>query len=268
MKRKKILRKEILRVVPCAGAVLAFLAAAPLVAAPAPVARGLSFALSFDGRGRSVVSGPYVLHVPGAKGVLKVLFDSVAVTGGMLDAPFRLKNDSGVDLLGVRLDLGAVSESVRPGEGRPSAREQNVAPPSPLAWDAIRAGAETPGDLFRGGPISFSEETEVVVVLGVVSGLAAEPPDPKLVKLPESPTASECPDRAAGCRVDAEGSVWRIEPAAEGRRGGLSQRSASGAFVRSLRFEDDERPVDLARGADGRLFVSFEGGAVRSFRPF
>ncbi|MCP6756536.1 hypothetical protein NL533_33420, partial [Klebsiella pneumoniae] len=73
--------------VPCSGAVLALLASAGLLAAPVFVSRGLSFALSFDGKGRAVVSGPYVLKVPGTKGALNVVFDSAGLTGGMLDAP-------------------------------------------------------------------------------------------------------------------------------------------------------------------------------------
>ncbi len=190
----------------------------------------------------------------------------------MLDAPFRLKNDSGVDLLAVRVDLVSVTESVRP-PGQPAfTRAQDVAPPPPLAWDAIRAGAETPGELFRGGPLTFSPRTEVVVVLGAVSGLAAEPRDPKLEKLPRSPQDSACPGRPVGCRVDAEGNVWRIEPAAEGKRGALSERSREGAVIRSLRFERGDRPVDVALAPDGRLIVSFDdgskGGSFRVFRPF
>jgi hypothetical protein len=237
------------------------------------VSRGLTFALSFDGNGRSVISGPYNLKVPGAKGPLKVVFDSVALTGGMLDAPFRLRNDSGVDLLGVRVDFASASESVRPGEGRPSAtRVQDVAPPPPLAFDAIRAGAETPTDLFRGGPLVFSEDTEVVVVMGVVSGLAAAAANPKVDVRTAATKTSACRDAEPGCRVDAEGNVWRVEPAFEGRRGGLSERTREGAVIRSLWFEAGEKPVDLALAPDGRLLVFFDDGskdgAVRAFRPF
>jgi hypothetical protein len=267
------IRREILRMVPCSGAVLALLASAGLLAAPVSVSRGLSFALSFDGKGRAVVSGPYVLKVPGTKGALKVVFDSAGLTGGMLDAPFRLRNDSGVDLLAVRVDLASVSESFRAGEGKPSAsREQNVAPPPPLAFDAIRSGAETPGELFRGGPLSFSEDTEVVVVMGVVSGVAAVPSNPKVdVRTPPT-KASACPGAAPACRVDAEGNLWRVEPAEGEKPGGLSERSREGGVIRSLRFERGDRPVDLSLAPDGRLLVFFDDGskdgAVRAFRPF
>jgi hypothetical protein len=259
--------------VPCLGALLALLVPAALSAAPAPVTRGLSFALSFDGRGRAVTFGPFLLRVPGTKGALKVAFDSAALTGGMLDAPFRLKNDSGVDLFAVRVDFASASESTRPADGKPAeSRAQDVAPPPPLAWDSIRAGAETPSDLFRGGPLSFSAETEVVVVLGVVSGLASVPANPMAdVRTPAS-KATACPDPAPGCRVDAEGNIWRIEPAAEGKRGGLSERTRAGAVIRSLWFEAGERPVDLSLAADGRLLVFFDDGskdgAVRAFRAF
>ncbi len=75
-----------------------------------------------------------------------------------------------------------------------------------------------------------------------------------------------------GCRLDAEGNVWRIEPAAEGKRGGLSERTREGAVVRSLLFERGDKPTDLARTPDGRLIVSFDdgskGGSFRVFRPF
>lgn len=248
------------------------LAGSPLAGAPAPVGRGLTFALSFDARGRAVTSGPFVLPVPGAKGSLKVSFDSAALTGGMLDAPFRLKNDSDADLFAVRVDLASVTESVRESGAGASAREQEVAPPSPLAWDRIAAGGETPAELFRGGPLTFSPGTEVVVVLGVVSGLASAPANPK-TDVPAAPSkAAACPGAARGCRVDAEGNVWRLEPAAEGKRGGLSERSRGGAVVRSLWFERGARPVDLSLAADGRLLVFFDDGskdgAVRAFRPF
>lgn len=257
--------------VPCAGLALLVVASAGL-SAPAPVTRGLTFALSFDGKGRSVVSGPYVLKVPGAKGPLKVVFDSAALTGGMLDAPFRLANDSGVDLFTVRVDFGGVTESVRPANAAPFTRAQDVAPPPPLAWDRIAAGGETPGDLFRGGPLSFSAETEVVVVTGVVSGLAAVPSNPKVDVPIAAPKAAACSGTARGCRVDTEGNVWRIEPAAEGKRGCLSERTREGAVIRSLWFEKGDRPVDLALAPDGRLLVFFDDGSkvgsVRAFRPF
>ena len=243
-----------------------------LLSAPAPVTRGLTFALSFDGKGRSVSSGPFVLRVPGARGSLKVSFDSVALRDGMLDAPFRLKNESGTDLLAVRVDLSSVSETVRGDAGGRFSRSQDVASPPPLSWDRISDGVETPGDLLRGGPLSFSPDTEVVVVLGVVSGLAGAPADPKKdVPIPAT-KASACPGTPSGCRVDAEGNVWRLEPAAEGRRGGLSERTKGGAVVRSVWFEKGERPRDLSLATDGRLLVFFDDGskdgAVRAYRAF
>ena len=246
------MKREILRMVPFAGAVLALLGAAAAFAAPPAVTRGLSFALSFDAHGRPVTWGPFVLRVPGAKGPLKVVFDSVALTGGMLDAPIRLRNDSGVDLLAVRVDLAGVTESVKP-EGQPSvSRAQDVAPPPPLAFDAIRAGAETPGELFRGGPLSFSADTEVVVIMGAVSGVAVVAANPKVdVRVPPS-KASACPDAAPLCRMDAEGNLWRVEPAFEGRHGGLSERRPDGAVIRSLWFEAGEKPVALSVAPDGR----------------
>ncbi|MCM3876753.1 MAG: hypothetical protein NEA02_10075 [Thermoanaerobaculia bacterium] len=255
----------------------ALLAALTLAAgaAPAPVTKGLTFALSFDGSGRAVNLGPYRLKVPGTRGFVKVSFDSAALTGGMLDAPIRVKNDSGADLLAVRVDLASVTESVRPAEttGAPAfTRPQNVAPPPPLAWDRIASGAETPADLFRGGPLTFSSETEVVVVLGVVSGLAAEAADPKRDVLTPATKTSACPGQPRGCRIDADRNVWRLEPAAEGRPGGLSERGPDGGVVRSLRFEGGAKPVDLALAPDGRLLVFLDDGsrdgAVRAFRPF
>jgi hypothetical protein len=263
---------KILRMSRAGGAVLALLAAARAVSAPAPVSRGLTFALSFDGKGRPVVSGPYTLKVQGTKGSLKVVFDSVALSGGMLDAPVRLLNESGTDLFAVRIDLAGVTESVKPQGQAAFSREQRVAPPPPLAFDAIRSGIETPGELFRGGPLSFSEDTEVVVVLGVVSGVAAAPANPKVDVRTPSTKASACPGAVPACRVDADGNLWRVEPAEGEKRGGLSQRSREGAVVRSLRFERGDRPVDLSLAPDGRLLVFFDDGskdgAVRAFRPF
>lgn len=249
-------------------AVLAFAAGA----ASAPVTKGLTFALSFDGNGRAVTVGPYALKVPGTKGAVKVSFDSAALTGGMLDAPIRLTNESGADLLAVRVNLAGVTESVRPAGAPAFTRPQDVAPPPPLAWDRIASGAETPAGLFRGGPLTFSPETEGVVVLGVVSGLAAEPVDRSRDVITPATKASACPGQPRGCRVDADGNVWRLEQAAVGRRGGLSEHGPEGGFVRSLRFEEGAKPVDLGLAQDGRLLVLFEDGSkegsVRVFRPF
>ncbi len=268
----KIPRPKILRMVPCAGLGLALLAAARAVSAPAPVSRGLTFALSFDARGRAITRGPFALRVPGTKNSLKVVFDSVALSGGMLDAPIRLLNESGADLFALRIDLAGVTESVKPQGQAAFSRDQDVAPPPPLAFDAIRSGAETPGGLFRGGPLSFSEDTEVVVVLGVVSGVAAVPSNPKVDVRTPSTKASACPGAAPACRVDAEGNVWRVEPAEGEKPGGLSERSRDGGVIRSLRFERGDRPVDLSIAPDGRLLVFFDDGskdgAVRAFRPF
>lgn len=241
-------------------------------AAPAPVTKGLTFALSFDGNGRAVTLGPYGLKVPGTRGAVKVSFDSAALIGGMLDAPIRLKNESGAELLAVRIDLAGVTESVRPAGAPAFTRPQNVAPLPPLAWDRIASGAETPADLFRGGPLTFSPETEVVVVLGVVSGLAPVAADPKRDVLTPATKASACPGQPRGCRIDADGNVWRLEPAAEGRRGGLSEHGREGGAVRSLRFEEGAKPVDLALTQDGRLLILFDDGSkdgsLRAFRPF
>lgn len=252
--------------------VCALFAALSTSAAPGPVTKGLTFALSFDGSGRAVPLGTHALKVPGTKGTVKVSFDSVGLIGGMLDAPIRVKNESGADLLAVRVDLAGVTESVRSSGAHAFTRPQNVAPPSPLAWDRIASGAETPADLFRGGPLTFSPETEVVVVLGVVSGLAVEAADPGKDVLTPATKASACPGKARGCRIDAEGNVWRLEPATEGRRGGLSERGPEGGEVRSLRFEEGAKPVDLALAPDGRLLVFFDDGSqtgsVRSYRPF
>ncbi|MBK9062176.1 MAG: hypothetical protein IPL89_03140 [Acidobacteria bacterium] len=263
---------KILRMVPCASAFVALLAAAQLVAAPARVERGLTFALSFDARGRAVTRGPFALRVPGAKNALKVVFDSVALSGGMLDAPVRLLNESGTDLFAVRIDLVGVTESVKPQGQAAFSRAQDVAPPPPLAFDAIRSGAETPGELFRGGPISFAADTEVVVVMGVVSGVAAVPANAKVDVRTPATKASACPGAAPACRVDAEGNLWRVEPAEGEKRGGLSQRTREGGVVRSLWFERGDKPVDLSLAPDGRLLVFFDDGskdgAVRAFRPF
>lgn len=265
---------KILRRCPCFAFGPAFAAAfalfaAPLCAAPAPVTRGLTFALSFKENGTAVVSGPYSLRVPGAKGPLKVVFDGASLNGGLLDAPVRLKNESGVDLLAVRLDVLSASETLRHAEGAASeTRDVLLSPGPPLAWDAIRAGAETPADLFRGGPFVLSKETEVLVVLGAVSGLAAAPADPKKDVRAPATRATACPPEPSPCRVHADGNLWRIEAAFEGRRGGLSERTATGGFVRSLWFAEGERPVDLALAPDGRLLVFFDDGSVRAYRPF
>ena len=84
--------------------------------------------------------------------------------------------------------------------------------------------------------------------------------------------ATACPGTEGACRIDVDGNLWRVEPAAEGRRGNLSERTKAGGIVRSLWFEKGEKPVDLSLAPDGRLLVFFDDGskdgAVRAFRPF
>ena len=98
--------EKILRMVPCVGAVLALLVAAHAgCRAGAPSRAGSPLLFPSMEKAGWLRGDPSLCTCRGRKASLKVVFDSVALTGGMLDAPFRLQNESGVDLLAVRVDL-------------------------------------------------------------------------------------------------------------------------------------------------------------------
>ncbi|MGH9365730.1 MAG: hypothetical protein ACRD1B_10785 [Thermoanaerobaculia bacterium] len=163
-------RVRFVAVVSLAGALAASLEAGR----PAPVSSGLAFALTLSNGGRSVSSGRFLLRVPGTKGGLVLTLEGPGLVGDGLEAPARLKNGTDLDLYALRLDFVSVSETDRSDPGKSAgSRPLAASAASPLAWTALAKGAESEPLRFRVSPIVFSAETGLVVVLGVVSGVAS-----------------------------------------------------------------------------------------------
>lgn len=143
-------------------------------AKPAPVTSGLAFGVTLSNGGTSVSGDRFVLRVPGAKGTLLLTFEGVGLIGDGLEAPARLKNATDLDLYGLRLDFVSATESEHAEAGKPErSRLLAASAVSPLAFAALPRGVESEPLRFRVTPIVFGPQTGLVVVLGVVSGVAS-----------------------------------------------------------------------------------------------
>lgn len=279
------------------------------MAASSVAAAGLAFAIALADGGKSVPIDRFTLKVPSVKGTLILSFEGVDLIGGSFVAPVRLANETDFDVLSPKIDLVSVTETRREGE-RDVTRTLEASAASPPAWELLRKKTNVAGQLFRASPVAFSPETSLIVILGAVSGVAAvgsfevegarsparldvdsgsifvtdasgrvvrcaldgrgaaevkqrpaQKPEPA-----GGPCARARP-QAVACRAAPDGSAWAIE----GRE--LAQFDAEGRRVRSLRPGGEGRPVALAFGPDGRLYVATAGeegrsGSVLVFRPF
>lgn len=158
---------------PLAGPFSDFL---PPGADPAPVSRGLAFAITLSNGGASISGTRFELKVPG-NGLLALELEELKLEGGALKGSVGVKNKSGAVLMGLRLDLVSVTETVRgaktPGgaDEPPTKRPMAAALASPILFGDETVGGFSSGFPFRVAPIAFGADTELVTVIGVVSGL-------------------------------------------------------------------------------------------------
>ena len=285
------------------AAALATVSAASLAAVASPPApSGLAFAVTLSQGGRSVSSDRFSLRVPGAKGTLVLTFEGIDLVGGTFASPVRLRNDTDADLLAVRVDLVSATETIRVSDAKGDVTR--ILPASagpPPSWDSLPKGAESSGQIFRVGPVGFAPETDLLIVLGAVSGVA--PAGSFEVEGAKNPAGLESDAAGSLYVIDATGKVFRTggdgkkaaevrnplpphaEPgeacahhraaghscrvaadgaawAIEGRD--ISQFGADGRRVRSFRPGGEGPPVALAFGKDGRLYVATAGEEGRS----
>jgi hypothetical protein len=280
------------------GVLAAVLAASLEAARPAPVSSGLAFGLTLSNGGISVSGDRFTLRVPGAKGSLVLTFEGVALVGDGLEAPARLKNGTDLDLYGLRLDFVSATETERVEPGKTGrSRPLPASAVSPLAFAALGKGRESEPLRWRVTPIVFGTETGLVVVLGVVSGVAsvatfevegvrhpsaietdaggnvlltdasgkvfrAGPDGRGAAELKILPAPRNAPSGGACARHRAAGRVCREGPdgsawVIEGRE--ISVFDADGLRVRSFEAGGTGPPVALAFGREGLLYVATYG---------
>jgi hypothetical protein len=145
--------------------------------APAPVESGLSFALSINGGGASIRTGPWMLRIPGAPKPLQLDFERPRLEAGFLDALARIRNVSGAFAGGLRLDMLEISEGAPAAEG-PGSRAESVGNPRPLALDSplyfgdLAPGADAAVPVHL-GPLNLTPGSPFAVLRGIVTGAAA-----------------------------------------------------------------------------------------------
>ncbi len=185
--------------------------------AAAPVESGLSFALTITGGGNSILAGPWALRIPGAAKPLRLSLERPRLEAGYFEATARLRNDSGVFVGGLRLDLLEISESAPASEGAPvrvaaQGKTRPLTLDSPLYFGDLdpTADAAVP---FRVGPLGLTPGSAIAVVRGVVTGAAAG----GTVEIPEASGAIAIDSDGKG-RVyvgDAAGqAIFRLGPEA------------------------------------------------------
>jgi hypothetical protein len=263
------------------------------------VSSGLAFAVTFSDGGRSVSGERFALRVPGARGPLSLVLDDPQLHGGSFRSRVLLKNETGVDLYGVRVDFASAVETLRGtgGAGGPT-RTLTAAAAHPLAWPEVAAGKDTDPQTLDAGPIGFSPETGLVTVTAAVTGIAAL-----------AAFDIDAVGGLAGLRTDAAGNLWltdvsgqvfrapadggaaigvkRAPPAATTVSDGacaphraaghlcgvapdgvvwvakgpeVTALDASGATLRTFRPLGDIAPTLLAFGREGRIYFGAGGG--------
>ena len=219
---------------------------------PAP-ARGLAFALSLEGSGRALASGPYLLKVPGGGGPLRLELSRLAVEGARLRGEARLVNGSGILLAGLALDFESASATRRDAPGRGSTPPAPLALREPLALGELLPGESTPYVPFDLSPVPVGDDVVLSTLLGFVSGISVEPP--LGVEGAAGPVALDT-DRSGRLYVAAgvAGSVLRMVPGSAGSPSEAARASSA--------------PTGVAlRRRNGDLLVSTGGSAIEVHRP-
>ena len=162
-----------LRAALAALALLAPPAAAGPAAAPTPAPPGLAFALTLKGDGSVLAAGPWSLKVPGGRGPLRLELARLSFAGARLRGTARVRNESGLLLAGLALDLESATSSRK--DGAPgSAGLLRLS--DPVSFGDLLPGESSPFLDFEAGPLPAGDDVLLVTLLGAVSGLAVEPP--------------------------------------------------------------------------------------------
>ncbi len=227
-----------------------------------PTPSGLVFALTLSNSGRSVSNDRFTLKVPGTKGALVLTFEGAGLVGATFASPVRLKNDSDADLFALRVDLVSASEAAAASPN--TTRLLQATASSPPAWDVVKRGEESSAQLFRAGPVGFSPERGLVILLGAVSGVASA--GAFEVEGAKSPTALETDAADQVYVTDVSGRVICAGPdgsQAEGVRAAPTSppEPTDGPCAR---YRAAGKPCRAS--PDGRLFV-IEGREVSEFAP-
>ncbi len=171
---------------------------------PAPVSKGIPFAVTVSEGGSRVSGNELDLQIPGG-GKLHLSLASLGYANGHLTAQAKVSNPAEVDVQGVRLDVTSAVETYTAkdasGKDVEKTRAQDVSLASPIFFGDMQKGLEVGPFLFDVSGIKFSTETRQVVVNGVVSGL-------RFVKTVTADNA------AAGGFIDADadGHVYVSDP--------------------------------------------------------
>ncbi len=255
----------------------------PLGTQVAPVTVGLAFAVALVDGGRRILSDRLDLRLPGGEGILRLHLEDAELDGGDLWARARLENTSSVGLVGLRLDVIGGSETIREraSDGRErldstgppvhESRPREFALPSPLHFGEVAAGDSSPALPLRVGPIVLADDTEIVVVLGVVTGFA----EVATVSIPGVAGAVAIDVDARGrlfvadgpgrriLRLDADGSGVRELTGLDGEPLGLAVERRSGAFTVAVRGGTTVRPFSAAGKAGVPIPVVRPVGQLR-----
>jgi hypothetical protein len=233
-----------------AAALLALPAPGGPAAPPAPAAQGVAFALTLRGDGSVLASGPFSLKVPGGGGPLRLELARIAVAGARIRGTARVRNESGLLLSGLVLDLESATPSPREGAPRPAAPLRLV---EPVAFGDLLPGEASPFLPFEAGLLPGGENVLLVTLLGAVSGLAVDAP--VVVEGATRPVAldSDRSDRLYVATAGA-GQVLRLWPLGPGSPSEAARPGAPPAGV-ALRRRNDE------------LWVSTGGNVLEAFTP-
>lgn len=237
-----------------AAATLAWLLVLPALAgpteAPPAASSGLAFGLSLKGDGAALASGPFALKVPGGRGPLRLELARLAVDGARLRGTARVRNESGLLLAGLVLDLESVSAVPKDGSSSRGSRLRLV---EPVGFGDLLPGESSPFLPFEAGPVPLGEDLLLVTILGAVSGLAAEAP--VVVEGATRPVALDS-DRSDRLYVATAGvgRVLRLWPLGPGSPWEAARPGAP--------------PVGVAlRRRNGEIWVSTGGQLLEAFTP-
>jgi hypothetical protein len=218
----------------------------------APPANGLAFALALKGSGEVLASGPFLLRIPGGTGPLRLELARLTVNGARLSGEARLRNESGLLLSGLELDLRSATATNGAVPGRSAASPVPLSLREPLALGELLPGEATPFVPFEVAPLPLGEEVALTTLLGAVSGLAVE--SPFAVDGALDPVALDS-DRSGRLYVatGGVGRVLRLNPSPTSSPAEAARPSAP--------------PTGLAvRKKDGALLVATGGSAIEVHR--